>query len=108
MKVYDKLVRDRIPEIIEGSGKKCEVEVVSDEVALEYLYRKLNEEVNELLEDKNIDEIADVMEVLFAIASKYDYNENEVLEVRNSKKSSRGGFDYNIVLKKVFENPKSS
>ena len=41
MKVYDKLVRDRIPEIIGESGKKCEVEVVSNEIALEYLYKKL-------------------------------------------------------------------
>ena len=40
MKVYDKLVRDMIPEIIEASGNKCDVEVVSDEVVLEYLYKK--------------------------------------------------------------------
>ena len=101
MKIYDKLVRDRIPEIIEESGKKCEVEVVSNEVALEYLYKKLGEEVEELLTDRNVDEIADVMEVLFAIASKYGYAEDEVLEVGNGKKSARGGFEDNIVLKKV-------
>lgn len=101
MKVYDKLVRDRIPKIIEESGKKCEVEIVSNEVALEYLYKKLSEEVEELLTDKNIYEIADVMEVLFAIAGKYGYIEDEVLEVRNVKKSARGGFEDNIVLKKV-------
>ena len=90
MKVYDKLVRDRIPEIIEASGNKCEIEVVSDEVALQYLYKKLNEEVSELLEDKNLDEIADVMEVLFAIAGKYGYSEKEVLDKRNEKKDARG------------------
>lgn len=101
MKVYDKLVRDRIPKIIEESGKKCEVEIVSNEVALEYLYKKLSEEVEELLTDKNIYEIADVMEVLFAIAGKYGYSEDEVLEVRNVKKSARGGFEDNIVLKNV-------
>ena len=67
MKVYDKLVRDRIPEIIEESGKKCEVEVVSNEIALEYLYKKLGEEIDELLSDKNVDEIADVMEVLLLL-----------------------------------------
>lgn len=102
MKVYDKLVRDRIPEIIEASGKRCEVEIVSDEVALEYLYKKLGEEVNELLEDRNIDEVADVMEVLFAIAGKYGYSESDVLSKRCEKKNSRGGFDRNIVLKKVY------
>ncbi|MFR9070616.1 MAG: phosphoribosyl-ATP pyrophosphohydrolase [Paraclostridium sp.] len=102
MKVYDKLVRDRIPEIIEASGNKCEVDVVSDEVALEYLYKKLNEEVGELLEDKNLDEIADCLEVLFAIGAKYGYSENEVLGRRNEKKLERGGFEDNLVLKKTF------
>ncbi|MVO73642.1 phosphoribosyl-ATP pyrophosphohydrolase [Paeniclostridium sordellii] len=99
MKVYDKLVRDRIPEIIEASGNKCEIEVVSDEVALEYLYKKLNEEVGELLEDKNLDEIADCLEVLFAIGAKYGYSEDEVLGRRNEKKLERGGFKDNLVLK---------
>jgi predicted house-cleaning noncanonical NTP pyrophosphatase (MazG superfamily) len=102
MKVYDKLVRDRIPEIIESSGNKCEIEVVSDEIALEYLYKKLNEEVNELLEDKNLDEIADVMEVLFTIGSKYGYSEEDVLGRRNEKKCSRGGFESNLILKKTY------
>ncbi len=102
MKVYDKLVRDRIPEIIEGSGNKCEVEVVSDEVALEYLYKKINEEVGELLEDKNLDEIADCLEVLFAIGDKYGYSEDEVLGRRNEKKLERGGFEDNLILKKTY------
>ncbi|EQK46726.1 putative phosphoribosyl-ATP pyrophosphohydrolase [[Clostridium] bifermentans ATCC 19299] len=97
MKVYDKLVRDRIPEIIESSGNKCEVEVVSNEIALEYLYKKLNEEVSELLEDKNLDEIADVIEVLFAIGSKYGYSEEDVLNRRNEKKYARGGFEDNLI-----------
>lgn len=99
MKFYDKLVRDRIPEIIESSGNKCDIEVVSDEVALEYLYKKLEEEVSELLEDKNLDEIADVMEVLFAIGEKYGYNEKDILSRRIEKRYNRGGFEKNIILK---------
>lgn len=102
MKIYDKLVRDRIPEIIEGSGNKCEIEVVSDEVALEYLYKKLNEEVGELLEDKNLDEIADCLEVLFAIGAKYGYSEDEVLGKRNEKRLERGGFEDNLILRKTW------
>ncbi|MGY5267525.1 phosphoribosyl-ATP pyrophosphohydrolase [Paraclostridium bifermentans] len=102
MKVYDKLVRDRIPEIIESSGNKCEIEVVNDEIALEYLYKKLNEEVSELLEDKNLDEISDVMEVLFAIGSKYGYSEEDILNRRNEKRDSRGGFEDNLILKKTW------
>ncbi|CEO26420.1 nucleoside triphosphate pyrophosphohydrolase [Paraclostridium sordellii] len=102
MKVYDKLVRDRIPEIIEASGNKCEIAVVSDEVALEYLYKKLNEEVGELLEDKNLDEIADCLEVLFAIGAKYGYSEDKVLDRRNEKKLERGGFEDNLILRKTW------
>ena len=102
MKVYDKLIRDRIPEIIEASGSKCEIETVSDEVALEYLYKKLGEEVSELLKDRNLDEIADVMEVLFAIGKKYGYSEDEVLGRRSEKKNTRGGFEDNLVLKKTY------
>ena len=102
MKVYDMLVRDRIPEIIEASGKKCDIEVVSDEIALGYLYNKLNEEVSELLEDKNLDEICDCLEVLFAIGKKYGYSEEDVLNRRNEKKNARGGFDENLVLKRTY------
>ena len=102
MKVYDKLVRDRIPEIIEASGSKCEIETVSDEVALEYLYKKLGEEVSELLKDRNLDEIADVMEVLFAIGKKYGYSDDEVLGRRSEKRDTRGGFENNLILKKTY------
>ena len=61
---------------MDASGSKCEIEVVSDEVALEYLYKELNEEIGEILDDTNIGEIADVMEVLFAIAMKTEYSED--------------------------------
>lgn len=102
MKIFDKLVRDRIPEIIENSSNYCEVEVVSDEVALEYLYKKLQEEVDELVEDKSLEEIADVVEVLFAIGGKYGYSEDDILNRRNEKRAKSGGFEDNIVLKKTW------
>ncbi|MGL5313580.1 MAG: hypothetical protein ACRC92_10055 [Peptostreptococcaceae bacterium] len=106
MKCYDKLVRDNIPKIIRDSGNKCEIEVVNDNAVLEYLYRKLNEEVCELFIDRNIDEIVDVMEVLFAIGAKYGYSEKDILDIRRLKKNSHGGFNDNIVLKKTYRLPK--
>ena len=102
MNIYDKLVRDNIPEIIEASGKKCDIEVVNDKEALKYLYKKLNEEVTELLEDENLDEVADAMEVLFAIAGKYGYTEKDLIDRRDQKKNSRGGFEKNLILKKTY------
>lgn len=101
MKKYDKLVRDRIPEIIKADGKECIVEVVDNKKKYELLERKLEEEVNEFLEDKNLEELADVMEVLFGLADSLGYSEDELLAKRESKKNERGGFKEGIVLKEV-------
>ena len=62
MKIYDKLVRDKIPEIIKADGRECEVELISAGKRYILLEEKLKEEVNKFLEDK--EELADVMEVL--------------------------------------------
>lgn len=101
MKKYDKLVRDRIPEIIKADGKECIVEVVDNKKKYELLERKLEEEVNEFLEDKNLEELADVMEVLFGLADSLGYSEDELLAKREAKKNERGGFKEGIVLKEV-------
>lgn len=96
---YDKLVRDLIPQIIEASGKQAEIEIVNNEIAFEYLVKKLDEEVSEFKQDKNLEELADIMEVLFGLAHKMGYSEEALLSKRQEKKSARGGFEKNIVLK---------
>ena len=98
MLTYDKLVRDLIPDIIQASGKTAEIEVVSDEVAFDYLVKKLDEEVAEFKTDQNLEELADVLEVLFALAQKLGYEEQDLLAKRLEKKNARGGFEKNIVL----------
>ena len=103
MKEYDKIVRDNIPTIIENSGFKCEIEIVSDEEALSYLYIKLTEEVNEFLESKDIYEIADVIEVLYAICNKMKIPRDILEIIRQQKENENGGFNNNIVLKKVYK-----
>lgn len=100
MKVYDKLVRDKIPAIIEADGKSCEVVIAPQEEMGELLEKKLMEEVNEYLEDKNLEELADVMEVLFGLAHNLGYSE-ELMEKRRKKFEERGGFKEGIVLKGV-------
>ena len=103
MKEYDKIVRDNIPTIIGNNGSKCEIEIVSDEEALSYLYMKLTEEVNEFLESKDIYEIADVIEVLYAICDKMKIPRTTLETARQQKENKNGGFEDNIILKKVYK-----
>lgn len=73
MKIHNKLVRDKIPEIIEQSGKKAVTHILREEKYLAALETKLNEEVAEYQEDKNLEELADVLEVLQAICVAKGY-----------------------------------
>lgn len=104
MKTYNKLVRDLIPEIIRKDGKECDVDIAPVEARAELLETKLMEEVNEYLEDRNLEELADIMEVLFGLAHNLGYSEEELLDKREEKLKERGGFKEGIVLKKVFNN----
>ena len=91
--------RDLIPEIIAASGKTADIEIVNNDVAFNYLVKKLDEEVTEFKTDKNLEELADVMEVLFGLAHKLGYTEQDLLNKRQEKKEARGGFEKNIILK---------
>ena len=66
-KIYNKLVRDRIPEIIEADGKTCVTEILPDKQYLEMLDAKLNEELAEYQESKSLEELADLLEVIRAV-----------------------------------------
>lgn len=87
-----KLVRDKIPQIIEAAGKKPIIEILSDEDYLIELDKKLNEEVAEYQSDKSIEEMADVLEVLFAICEARGYSIDELMQAREGKREKRGGF----------------
>ena len=63
---YNKLVRDRIPEIIQASGKMCSTEILSDEEYQKQVDAKLDEELAEYHKDQNIEELADLVEVIHA------------------------------------------
>lgn len=100
-KSYDKLVRDLIPKVIQSTGKQCETVIALPEERAALLEAKLNEEVNEYLQDKNLEELADVMEVLFGLAHELGYSERELITKREEKLKERGGFKAGIVLKGV-------
>ena len=102
MKTYNKLVRDKIPEIIKEDGKNCDTIIVSGDEKKQLLRAKLMEEVNEYLEDDNLEELADVMEVLFGLAHELGFSEEDLLKKREEKLRARGGFKEGIVLKSTY------
>ena len=101
MKVYNKLVRDKIPEIIEADEKTCKTRILSDEEYIASLEAKLNEEVAEYQADKNLEEMADVLEVLQAISLARGYSLEELEALRAKKANERGGFADKIFLEYV-------
>ena len=98
---YNKLVRDQFPEIIESSGRTCVTEILSDEDYLKMLDAKLDEELAEYHADQNIEELADLMEVIRACAVARGYSVEELEQVRAEKATKRGGFEKRTLLKEV-------
>ena len=105
---YNKLVRDRIPEIIEASGKNCVAEILSDEDYLCMIDAKLDEELAEYHKDQNIEELADLIEVIYAATKARGYTLEQLETVRAEKAAKRGIFQKKLLLKKVIDpNPNS-
>ena len=102
-KTYHKLVRDRIPEIIEADGKTCVCEKLSDEAYIRLLDQKLNEELAEYQESKSLEELADLLEVMQAVVRARGWTLDELEQVRADKAAERGGFTKKILLKEVWE-----
>jgi predicted house-cleaning noncanonical NTP pyrophosphatase (MazG superfamily) len=93
-----KLIRDNIPTIIRDKGEICTIEHVNGSEYLSYLYTKLNEEKNELIADETPEEMADVFEVLEAIAQFKGWNLEEIYRIKSDKKNQKGGFENGVVL----------
>lgn len=104
-KTFNKLVRDNIPEIISKKGGESEIKILDDSEYSDLLNKKLIEECNELFEANDFqskkEEMADVLEVLHAIAKNNRINFEQVETERLAKKEKRGGFEKKIFLKTV-------
>lgn len=100
-KAYHKLVRDRIPEIIEADGKLCVCETLTDEDYIHLLDQKLNEELAEYQKSKSLEELADLLEVVQAVVKARGWTLEELEKVRADKATKRGGFEKKILLKEV-------
>lgn len=101
MKVHNKLVRDKIAEIIEASGKTPVTHILTDEEYIAALETKLNEEVAEYQDDNNLEEMADILEVLQAICVARGYSLDELEAMRAKKAEERGGFKDKVFLEYV-------
>ncbi|MDD3669619.1 MAG: nucleoside triphosphate pyrophosphohydrolase [Alphaproteobacteria bacterium] len=99
--VYRKLVRDRIPEIIAGRGECPQTRVLSDDDFKAALVRKLDEEVAEFKTDRNLEELADILEVVDALAGTLNGTFADVLKIKRAKRSQRGGFEKKLFLEQV-------
>lgn len=100
---YDKLVRDKIPEVIQQAGKQPITDILSQVDIAAALDRKLMEEVQEYLESGSVEEMADVLEVLHGIVFHKGISWDEVESARIHKRDERGGFEKGIRLLEVIE-----
>ena len=104
VKIYNKLIRDKIPQIIEQSGKQANIEEVSGKEYLQLLNAKLGEELQEYLESESTEELADLVEVVYAILDYKNVSLREFELIRKQKVTDRGAFIKRLLLKEVISN----
>lgn len=97
MTKYNKLVRDKIPEILDRKNIPYEKRIADDTEYQKELINKLLEEANEFFETPTQDELADILEVIEALKKLPEYSDVE--SIRLIKREERGGFEKKIILK---------
>ncbi|TYS58539.1 nucleoside triphosphate pyrophosphohydrolase [Sutcliffiella horikoshii] len=105
MPTYNKLVRDKIPQIIEATGKKFTTEILNDDDYIKHIKQKCYEELDEYCsaqsKEEAVEELADLLEVIHALANYHGFSMEEVEKVRKEKEENRGGFQEKIFLIEV-------
>ena len=106
-RIFNKLVRDNIPDIIASNGEESVTRILTDEEYEVALYKKLLEETNEVISSKSsgetLEELADVLEILMSIAKLNGKTLDDVLKIAAQKKLKRGGFEKRIFLEKTYK-----
>ncbi len=105
-RVYNKLVRDKIPNIIKEKGETPVIKVLDEINYKKELEKKLYEEYKEVMEaigDDRVEELADMLEVIRALASLENKNLNDIIALADKKNEKRGAFEEKIFLEKVIE-----
>lgn len=106
-KVYNKLVRDKIPDICRANGEEPFTRVLTDEEYWEYLFKKDQEELEEVRTAESLEErkkeLADKLEIIRAMAEFSGFNLNDIIAEADKKKQKNGGFEKRLLLEKVIE-----
>ncbi|MDL0420751.1 MAG: nucleoside triphosphate pyrophosphohydrolase [Caldibacillus thermoamylovorans] len=107
MPIHNKLVRDRIPEIIKSTGKLAVTKILDEEEYVTELRRKSKEELDEFLNSETneeaLEELADLLEIIHALAKVHAANIDKVEQIRLKKAEERGSFDERIFLIEVLD-----
>lgn len=98
---HQKIVRDKIPEIIESTGQKAVCHIPEREIILAGLDKKLTEELSEYLQDHSLEEMADLLEVMHGILHHRGVSWEELERIRLDKRMKRGGFEEGVWLEAV-------
>ena len=101
--IYHKLVRDKIPQIIKENGSAVQFRVLSDPEYRTLLEAKLDEEVGEYHSDKTLEELADILEVIYALAATAGCSREQLMDIYQRIHDARGGFSEKILLLSVDE-----
>lgn len=103
MKVCNKLVRDKIPDIILKDNELPVTRILSDEEYIKELNNKLTQEVNKYLEEENVEEMVDILEVIRAILKYKKVSYSEIEDKRKKKVQKRGAFKEKVYLEKILQ-----
>ena len=99
---YNKLVRDKIPEIISRQGDRPVTHILDTKLYKQELIKsKLQEEIAEFSDSDRVEELVDVLEVAYALAKEKGVSQYQLEEMRQQKRSNRGGFDQRVFLEEI-------
>jgi predicted house-cleaning noncanonical NTP pyrophosphatase (MazG superfamily) len=101
--IYNKLVRDKIPEIIKADGKKFKTRTLENKEYLNELIKKLHEETREFEQNSSIEELADIKEIIIAIREAMNFHAGELEDARRKKANTNGRFKNKIFLESTEE-----
>jgi predicted house-cleaning noncanonical NTP pyrophosphatase (MazG superfamily) len=98
---YRKLIRDKVPDILEAEGVKATYHKADhDEFEIELL-EKLREEVIEFKNAKSIDELVDLLETLDTVIAFYEWKQEDIITLKNEKRAEKGGYSKQLILDKT-------